>query len=58
MHVLSNILLDADVCRGIVDWADLVTLDLSTFDMPGGKEKLATQLFEAVNRIGQLNLKP
>jgi hypothetical protein len=36
-----------------VDWADLVTLDLGIFDTPGGKEKLAAQLFDAVNRIGQ-----
>lgn len=31
-----------------------MTLDLSTFDDPGGKEKLAVQLFDAVNKIGQL----
>jgi hypothetical protein len=36
-----------------VDWADLVTLDLGKFDTPGGKEELAAQLFDAVNRIGQ-----
>lgn len=35
-----------------VDWADLVTLDLSIFDTPGGKEKLAAQLFDAINKIG------
>ncbi|KIW29596.1 uncharacterized protein PV07_05402 [Cladophialophora immunda] len=35
-----------------LDWADLVTLDLSKFDQPGGKQELATQLFDAVNRIG------
>ncbi|KAH0841698.1 hypothetical protein AYO21_01070 [Fonsecaea monophora] len=35
-----------------LDWADLVTLDLSKFDQPGGKEALAAQLFDAVNRIG------
>ncbi|CAJ2512726.1 Uu.00g008450.m01.CDS01 [Anthostomella pinea] len=35
-----------------LDWADLVTLDLSQFDQPGGKQKLATQLFEAIQKIG------
>ncbi|EXJ86630.1 hypothetical protein A1O3_03583 [Capronia epimyces CBS 606.96] len=35
-----------------LDWADLVTLDLSKFDAPGGKEALAAQLSDAVNRIG------
>ncbi|KAE8154398.1 hypothetical protein BDV25DRAFT_135834 [Aspergillus avenaceus] len=35
-----------------LDWADLVTLDLSQFDQPGGKEKLAAQLKDAVHHIG------
>ncbi|OJJ41828.1 hypothetical protein ASPWEDRAFT_56824 [Aspergillus wentii DTO 134E9] len=35
-----------------LNWADLVTLDLSQFDLPGGKEKLAAQLKDAVHRIG------
>ncbi|KAI1811472.1 Clavaminate synthase-like protein [Poronia punctata] len=35
-----------------LEWADLVTLDLSQFDQPGGKEKLAAQLFEAIQKIG------
>lgn len=35
-----------------MDWADLVTLDLSKFDEPGGKEALARQLFEALQTIG------
>ncbi|EXJ91366.1 hypothetical protein A1O1_04478 [Capronia coronata CBS 617.96] len=35
-----------------LDWADLVTLDLSKFDTLGGKEVLAQQLSDAVNRIG------
>lgn len=35
-----------------VNWADLVTLDLSKFDQPGGKELLAKQLFEALQNIG------
>jgi len=30
----------------------LITLDLSTFDTPGGKEKLASQLSDAINKIG------
>ncbi|KAH9904427.1 Clavaminate synthase-like protein [Xylariomycetidae sp. FL2044] len=35
-----------------LDWADLVTLDLSQFEQPGGKERLAKQLFDAIQRIG------
>ena len=35
-----------------MDWADLATLDLSLFDTPGGKEKLAQQLFNAIEKIG------
>ena len=35
-----------------MEWADLVTLDLSKFDQPGGKEALAKQLFEALQTIG------
>jgi isopenicillin N synthase-like dioxygenase len=35
-----------------VEWADLVTLDLSTFDAPGGKEALAKQLSDALQNIG------
>jgi hypothetical protein len=35
-----------------VDWADLVTLDLSQFDVPGGKERLANQLRDAVHNVG------
>lgn len=36
----------------IVDWADLVTLDLSKFDQPGGKQQLANQLKDAVHKGG------
>ncbi|KAJ5169353.1 Oxoglutarate/iron-dependent dioxygenase [Penicillium coprophilum] len=35
-----------------LDWADLATLDLALFDQPGGKEQLAKQLFEAIQKIG------
>lgn len=35
-----------------MDWADLVTLDLSKFDQPGGKQALADQLFKAIQTIG------
>ncbi|KDN72349.1 putative 2OG-Fe(II)oxygenase superfamily protein [Colletotrichum sublineola] len=35
-----------------LDWADFVTLDLSQFDAPGGKEMLAAQLRDAVHQIG------
>lgn len=32
-----------------LDWADIKILDLSTFDEPGGKEKLAEELRDAVS---------
>lgn len=35
-----------------LNWADLVTLDLSEFDQPGGKQELARQLKDAVHNIG------
>ncbi|UKZ82961.1 hypothetical protein TrVFT333_010762 [Trichoderma virens FT-333] len=35
-----------------LEWADLVTLDLSQFEQPGGKERLAKQLHEAIQKIG------
>ncbi|KAK7736521.1 hypothetical protein SLS53_006952 [Cytospora paraplurivora] len=33
-------------------WADIKVLDLSTFDAPGGKEKLAEELRDAVHNTG------
>ncbi|OKL56732.1 hypothetical protein UA08_07864 [Talaromyces atroroseus] len=35
-----------------LDWADLITLDLSKFDQPGGKEQLAQDLSRALEEIG------
>ena len=35
-----------------LDWADLATLDLSKFDIPGGKQELAQKLQDAVQQIG------
>ena len=35
-----------------MDWAGLVTLDLSEFNNPGGKQKLANQLKDAVHNVG------
>lgn len=35
-----------------MEWADLVTLDLSKFEQPGGKEVLAKKLFNALQTIG------
>ncbi|KAI1826438.1 hypothetical protein F4861DRAFT_82994 [Xylaria intraflava] len=35
-----------------LEWADLATLDLSQFEQPGGKQKLAAQLFDAIQKIG------
>jgi hypothetical protein len=33
-----------------LDWADIKVIDLSTFDIPGGKQKLAEDLRDAVRR--------
>lgn len=41
-----------EVTKEELDWADLVTLDLEDFDRPGGKDRLAKQLFDAVQNIG------
>lgn len=35
-----------------LDWADLVTLDLSKYDQVGGKQELANQLKNAVHNVG------
>lgn len=35
-----------------LDWADLVTLDLSTYGTPEGNKKLANELIEAVRHHG------
>ncbi|KAL3298230.1 putative 1-aminocyclopropane-1-carboxylate oxidase [Colletotrichum asianum] len=35
-----------------LDWADLVALDLSKFDQPGGKHELAAELSTAIEKIG------
>jgi hypothetical protein len=37
----------------IVDWAELITLDLSLYEKPGGKEQLVKQLDHAVQHVGQ-----
>ena len=34
--------------REKLDWADIKVIDLSTFDEPGGKEKLVEELRDAV----------
>jgi isopenicillin N synthase-like dioxygenase len=35
-----------------LDWADLITIDLSKFDRPGGKQDLAAQLKKAISMVG------
>lgn len=37
----------------IVDWAELITLDLSKFEKPGGKQELVKQLEHAVRHVGK-----
>lgn len=36
-----------------LDWADLVTLDLAKFDVPGGKQELAVEFTQAMEEIGR-----
>jgi isopenicillin N synthase-like dioxygenase len=35
-----------------LNWADLITIDLSQFDTPGGKQRLAAQLKNAISTVG------
>ncbi|PLB48600.1 putative 1-aminocyclopropane-1-carboxylate oxidase [Aspergillus steynii IBT 23096] len=35
-----------------LDWADLITLDLSKFDQPGGKHELAAEFIKAIEDVG------
>jgi isopenicillin N synthase-like dioxygenase len=35
-----------------LDWADLITIDLSKFDQAGGKQELAAQLKHAISTVG------
>ncbi|KAK3376196.1 hypothetical protein B0T24DRAFT_591877 [Lasiosphaeria ovina] len=35
-----------------LDWAELITLDLSLYEQPGGKEELVKQLDHAVRHVG------
>lgn len=37
-----------------MDWAELVTLDLSKYEQPGGKQELVKQLEHAVQHVGKL----
>lgn len=41
-----------------LDWADLITLDLSKFDQPGGKQELAAELSRALEVTGMLTRSP
>lgn len=36
------------------NWADLVTLDLSKFDQPGGKQELAAEFTRAIEEVGTI----
>ncbi|KAJ5717837.1 Clavaminate synthase-like protein [Penicillium malachiteum] len=40
------------VTKEELDWAELVTLDLSLYEQPGGKEQLVKQLEHAVQYVG------
>lgn len=39
-----------------LDWADLRTLDLSKFDQPGGRQKLAEEFTQAIEDVGMFIL--
>lgn len=39
-----------------LDWADLVALDLSKFDKPGGKLELAEEFKKAIEQIGNVTI--
>lgn len=41
-----------DLTSAPLDWASLAVIDLSTFDIPGGKEKLASDLKDALTDWG------
>jgi hypothetical protein len=41
----------SDTC--LVNWAELITLDLGKFEKPGGKEELVKQLEHAVRHVGK-----
>jgi hypothetical protein len=49
------VLLLADIWR-LVDWAELITLDLAQYEQPGGKEDLVKQLDHAVRNVGESTL--
>ena len=40
------------VTKENLDWAELVSLDLSKFDVPNGKQELAKQLTYAAQHVG------
>ncbi|ORY69499.1 uncharacterized protein BCR38DRAFT_333504 [Pseudomassariella vexata] len=40
------------VTKEDLDWAELITLDLSLYEQPGGKEELVKQLDHAVRNVG------
>jgi isopenicillin N synthase-like dioxygenase len=44
--------LDIPETSADLDWADLITIDLSLFDEPGGKQQLASQLKHAISTVG------
>lgn len=54
MYAILRVVKSCDVLiETKVDWADLATLDLSQYDTPGGKQKLAAQLFDAIQNVGK-----
>lgn len=45
--------MQCEITDKVVPWAELVTLDLSQYDQPGGKEELVKQLDHAVRHVGE-----
>lgn len=44
---------EKDFNNETVDWAELITLDLSEYEQPGGKESLVKKLEHAVRHVGK-----
>lgn len=55
---LNKALTCLEMLNMTVDWAELVTIDLSKFDTPGGKEELVKELEYAVTKVGELETSP
>jgi isopenicillin N synthase-like dioxygenase len=53
----SNQLFDGLQSMKDIEWADLVTIDLALYDLPGGKQKLANLITDAIRTSGFFSVK-